>query len=119
MSPLFKLIICKKVVFDEVYILFYFNITLNTTGCPLLKLSGSSGLGKNRGDFAFKLARSGCYKLKSDILSPLKRYRSDNMNVFSLCVCVYIYIHTHIYMYMYIYTVYIYTNTRECVMEFN
>jgi len=25
------------VVFDEVYILFHFNIILNTTGCPLLK----------------------------------------------------------------------------------
>jgi len=26
------------IVFDEVYILFHFNIILNTTGCPLLKL---------------------------------------------------------------------------------
>jgi len=28
----------KTVVFEEVHILFHFNIILNTTGCPLLKL---------------------------------------------------------------------------------
>jgi len=28
----------KIIVFDEVYILYHFNIILTTTGCPLLKL---------------------------------------------------------------------------------
>ena len=37
-TPLFTLIKYKIVVFDEVYILFHFNIILITTGCPLLKL---------------------------------------------------------------------------------
>ena len=37
LSPIFKLIEYKVVVFDEMYILFLFNIILNTTGCPLLK----------------------------------------------------------------------------------
>ena len=26
-------------MFDEIYILFHFNIILNTTGCPILKLA--------------------------------------------------------------------------------
>jgi len=38
-SPIFKLIKYKIVVFDEVYNLFRFIITLNTTGYPLLKFT--------------------------------------------------------------------------------
>ena len=37
-SQIFKLTKYKIVVFDDVYILFHFNIILNTTGCPVLKL---------------------------------------------------------------------------------
>jgi hypothetical protein len=33
-----NLITYKIVVFDEEYISFHFNIILNTTGCPLLKI---------------------------------------------------------------------------------
>ena len=36
-SRLFKLLKYKIVVFDEVCILYHFNIILNSTGCPLLK----------------------------------------------------------------------------------
>jgi len=37
-DPILNVLIKHKVVvFDEVYILFHFNIILNTMGCPLLK----------------------------------------------------------------------------------
>jgi len=37
-SPLFKLIKCKIVVFDEIYILFHFNIILKHNGMSSIKI---------------------------------------------------------------------------------
>jgi len=47
MSPLFKLTKYKIVVFDEIYILFHFNIILKHNGMSSTKITGTGGADKS------------------------------------------------------------------------